>query len=785
MAFLVGQLCLEIDRPFHVAFIDLECVDGDHLALAPSECFDARWRGLGLAPYVNIYASVGGVVLSTTQQTYAYDPRLPWNNAPAFDAAGGRPVDATSAKSERLFLPFRRGVSIRLAAVGADSRGRQTRIFENPLSTYASTVDESIRIARMAVTATVAVGAVAGQTTSEDDVDTLKRALADFLGVRRDQVSALRAPPATRARVRRLRSETATTRFRVRASTELTVQVVDRLSILEKDTETSSALLGVPVASLTVQTVAMQVDASDDVGVGTPPAPPSSLRPEESCTVDFLRARDVRGNVALGADGHLLAEFSQMERFVVATLLARSLDEYWCAASVMPELTCLDMASASTFDVTGTGALRSNATTAEELSALVLSLSIVAAEHAVRRYGDARATGDCGTHGDGTVDTFDMTLLLMHQFQVPPYDERVAWRDQTTTTVNYIDRCNDAWREAPENDPESYAVSYESAYNRCSFLQSGTPAIDEPPVGRRLVALETPVVPTASVRFELDVSIRLLRQTDRGTWYRVRWRGAQLAVQLALDGVWTFQRIALSNALMDTRDSPTGYEVRFARWPDDVDAAARDGVRCANVHGAIGPGSALLGDTLSVYQQQSETHPVFCRFDLYLHVPRVESATLERLARVRGLAHRATHVVESAAAPRDSPCAVHVRAGSRGANGGPGAFQSARSPCVVWSDADPSTPSSPPSQPSLSPAKPPNVGDAGAHVAAVVAVAAVVGVLGLLAAWCVLRARRGVHDTHDRTHSKRLSTDDGERVDRPSQLQARRAYPRLLLSLPT
>ena len=91
-----------------------------------------------------------------------------------------------------------------------------------------------------------------------------------------------------------------------------------------------------------------------------------------------------------------------MERFVVATLLARSLDEYWCAASVMPELTCLDSerehvrrdrhrrASVERDD-------------GEELSALVLSLSIVAAEHAVRRYGDARATGDCGTHGDGTV----------------------------------------------------------------------------------------------------------------------------------------------------------------------------------------------------------------------------------------------------------------------------------------------------------------------------------------------------------------------------------------------
>ena len=377
MAFLVGQLCLEIDRPFHVAFIDLECVDGDHLALAPSECFDARWRGLGLAPYVNIYASVGGVVLSTTQQTYAYDPRLPWNNAPAFDAAGGRPVDATSAKSERLFLPFRRGVSIRLAAVGADSRGRQTRIFENPLSTYASTVDESIRIARMAVTATVAVGAVAGQTTSEGRRPW--RALADFLGVRRS-ISALRAT-GTRARV--ASDQGGNHRF-VAGLRRLTVRSSADRHPRERRGNVS-ALLGVPVASLTVQTVAMQVDASDDVGVGTPPAPPSSLRPEESCTVDFLRARDVRGNVALGADGHLLAEFSQMERFVVATLLARSLDEYWCAASVMPELTCLDMASASTFDVTGTGALRSNATTAEELSALVLSLSIVAAEHAVRR----------------------------------------------------------------------------------------------------------------------------------------------------------------------------------------------------------------------------------------------------------------------------------------------------------------------------------------------------------------------------------------------------------------
>ena len=676
-AFLMGQLCLQIDRPFHAAFVDLECVDNDHVSVAAVACFDDSWRVLGLGAYMNIYTSVGGVVLSTSRQTGAYDPTLPWTNAPAFDGAGR----SRTLRQERLFLPFSKGLSIRLRSVGSAhvATTQQTQIFEHPLSLYAVTVDDSIQPTFLHIVTSITFDIETDWQDADTDAETRRCSVAELVGTSCERVSVVSVHHGSEPHARtRLLARTTAMRFRVEAAAAVSDETVSRIAWIEKNHSVASAALNMSISRFGLRDIVVRVSDEDTSSVSPAPSSDATL---DACTVDFLRARDVQGHVAVGSDGHLLAEFTQMERFVVETLLQGSLEEYWCAASTMPDLTCLDMASADTFSVVGPALVHGSV---DDLTAVMLSLSANASYGAVRRYGDTRVDGRCGTHGDGVVDAFDMTLLLMHQFQVAPYDQQTQWSQQQTVDVTKLDRCTEHWLLSPERDPEVHAMAYEDAVDRCDFLTRRTPNVSA--ARRRLSMAAAARADTAA--FDLEASVHRLRDTAHGTWYRIRWRGVQMALQLALEGVWTFQRVAMSNVKMDTRDDPVGHEVRFERWSEDVDRSHTRVTRCAMVEGAIGPGSALLGDTISVYQQTSGARPAYCRFDLYLHVPTTAPALL-------GLRSAAEPDVQSS-----SECAVRVLRGSRGANGGYGAFQNQDSRCSL-TDLDDS--SSVPLPPPLSP----------------------------------------------------------------------------------
>lgn len=80
--------------------------------------------------------------------------------------------------------------------------------------------------------------------------------------------------------------------------------------------------------------------------IPSPSVPPLRL---SSCTMDFLRI-DAEGNLRLGADGHLCAEWIAMQSLHDASLHHNSYSPFWCAISAFPELqlSCLDIAAPET-----------------------------------------------------------------------------------------------------------------------------------------------------------------------------------------------------------------------------------------------------------------------------------------------------------------------------------------------------------------------------------------------------------------------------------------------------
>lgn len=76
-------VCLEFDKPWFAAFINVQCEAHDALA-PPGKCLQPS---SDMLKYVTHYEYVGvGVVLTTGQQSQKANPGLPFSNAPSTDA---------------------------------------------------------------------------------------------------------------------------------------------------------------------------------------------------------------------------------------------------------------------------------------------------------------------------------------------------------------------------------------------------------------------------------------------------------------------------------------------------------------------------------------------------------------------------------------------------------------------------------------------------------------------------------------------------------------------------
>jgi len=453
-----------------------------------------------------------------------------------------------------------------------------------------------------------------------------------------------------------------------------TTRVDDRLTSFRADTLGATSAASFPAPRAVV------------LRVPPPPSPPTP--PAISCTLDFLRGDSLSSASVpkIGTDGHLAVEFMLMEELMLASIAANSDDPFACAASTVPALECLDIAAPSTLQST-----LSQAAGGDDASFYnILTGSAQNASLAVDAFGASELCGGQRV-SDGVLSPLDLAVLLFYQFGVIPYD-RLPFVPQRVPTVMATGalarRCGDGTTRAER------LMRY--ALDPCAGLT------EEDGTGRRRRASTAASAP----RLEIDdMAARVRRWVDAptGTWYRIELQRAYYVVELRLAGVYSSERVPLSNepppdaeAGMRGTASPEDPErvhVRFARAAEGgggarmLSAASSVHARtsCAPVVPMVSVGAALAYDVLSVAQMPRHVDQPLCDIDLFVWVPAAP-----------GGGDRA----EADAAATDE-CALTILPGSIGMDGGTGTVQRARSACVraaTTASTSPSgsTPAAPP-----------------------------------------------------------------------------------------
>ena len=140
-----------------------------------------------------------------------------------------------------------------------------------------------------------------------------------------------------------------------------------------------------------------------------PPSPPPPSPPLPfACTLDFLSS-DAQGNLVLGSDGDLQMELIAMVRLIEDTTEADSYDPYTCKVRDSFFYECLDIASPQTL---GGGLVN--------VSHGVGNSSNWSNTSSINYFGGAARCHGKVT-GDGLVNWLDVTVLLLYQFEKPPY----------------------------------------------------------------------------------------------------------------------------------------------------------------------------------------------------------------------------------------------------------------------------------------------------------------------------------------------------------------------------
>ena len=138
----LGMQCLSVNQPFYLAFLSAFCYDTTHAVISPDACFDPRWQDHGLADYLTIYSTRGGVTLSAansnaTRAGRLFDPDLRWPHSPQFNNHGG-PANPRANGTHNFVLPIKRGVSLILRPNGQPTSVDRPmhQIFQHPTSVY-------------------------------------------------------------------------------------------------------------------------------------------------------------------------------------------------------------------------------------------------------------------------------------------------------------------------------------------------------------------------------------------------------------------------------------------------------------------------------------------------------------------------------------------------------------------------------------------------------------------------------------------------------------------------
>ncbi len=188
-----------------------------------------------------------------------------------------------------------------------------------------------------------------------------------------------------------------------------------------------------------------------------PPSPPNAIA---DCVLDMVR-RDESGSFVWEADGNLKAEYEIISALARAIHAAGTNDEYACrlpdadgiaaAASLLaaggpashiaphPKLHCMDIGAATT--LSGLPRLvpdAIDATTAADVSAALLNATASGgvdlanlADGGVNLFGMSQKCGG-DYRGDGTINGYDTAVLLWSQFQRDPYNHSVPLREVQT-----------------------------------------------------------------------------------------------------------------------------------------------------------------------------------------------------------------------------------------------------------------------------------------------------------------------------------------------------------------
>lgn len=407
-----------------------------------------------------------------------------------------------------------------------------------------------------------------------------------------------------------------------------------------------------------------------------------------------------------------------MEKYIMGTFTQA--DMYWCDALANPELflECLDIAGPSTLygafnstswnissgvdavDIADAGKLVTNPTTLMNAISDKTEAEIISS-----RFGSGE--GDtCGKKcGDYSITAHDMTVLMLYQFGVPPYDD-IQMTPQLVYTVkgctNVSGLCSSqSGVSVSRTDLPLFAISNPNGqcFSVSEFIEWSA---DNAGSGRRLlespVALEYGTKETMQIaldargrshsralsapeRFthgELNAKVILWSTWPEGRWYRINIPIPILSIDVSLFGADDAYFVPLTNELApELNEQPSDldgfdgskYHVRFKRHLEGRSST----IQCAPIVSLLSPEVVLHMGHMSIGQVPiSDSH--LCAFDVFIYKPR----TQER----RKLS--------------EEDCSITVLAGSSAMDLVGGSVQAADSFCLFNFQYEPPSPPPPP-----------------------------------------------------------------------------------------
>ena len=688
----LGQSCLQITRPFYVAFLSAFCYNTAHRSVSPDACFDPRWREYGLGDYLNIYATQGGITLSAANKGKRFDDAVPYPNAPQFNNFGG-PYNTRTGKHDFL-LPIKNDVALMFRPTGQPGVADRPihQVFQHPSSAYAVDFDLLRPPPPPPLPPPPTSPPPSPLLPPSPSVPPL--APPPVPGAPPPSPPPPGPPPPLPPPFQ------CTLDFLEPAVAGGGLDVADGVFDVQTAFGHDSNLL--------MEFVRMEDYVVDAVLRDTYDAFWCEAREEPYMTCLDLAAPStfdiVSGDEVLE---NYLAEHPENLTDILLSLSWRSVDPDGVNTTLpmVPTNRLADVVWNSTAFVDR------------------------GARYGIVGFDDATCHGS--THGDGVINVFDMVVLLYNQFQIAPYNRREPWSVQATVQgENPGGRCNDAWLfNEGRNSTTAYFTQYMATDDKCAFMSANEsmwwlalprPSPPPPPTdlaadGRRALA-ETPDRVPQSPAARPMAEIQPFASLGTGAWYRVHLHGVHFAIDLVVGGMMSLDRVPMNYQpaptpyAYDTNRRPideTKPEVRFVHDPRDVTPSATcpscSAFDCASIEGAVAPGTALLGRHLAVKQMPSENHPRLCRFDLIIYVPD-DAVTDAATGGRRRLDENEFHVLS-------------IQEGSASMNGASGVAQThtALSTDPLWEptfvyENPPPSPSNPPSPPSSLPPKSPGGG---------------------------------------------------------------------------